>query len=91
MKTDTKNKENRKPIKTSADPFLLDLLHASSPSGYEFEAQKVIEKYVSPVAESLKKDALGNRIATINSKGSPPVVMMGHMGSLIRLVGMMLV
>lgn len=89
MKTDTENKELRKPIKTSAEPFLLDLLHASSPSGYEFEAQKVIEKYVSPVAESVKKDALGNRIATINSKGSPRVVMMGHMdeiGLIIRHV-----
>ena len=89
MKSDTKDKKLRKPLKTTADPFLLDLLHASSPSGYEFEAQKVIEKYVSPVADSLKKDALGNRIANINPKGSPHVLMTGHMdeiGFIIRYI-----
>ena len=89
MSTDTDKKKLRKPMKTKADPFLLDLLKASSPSGYEFEAQKVIEKYVSPVAESVKKDALGNRLATIHSAGSPHVLMTGHMdeiGFIIRHV-----
>lgn len=81
--------EDVKPIKTVADDFLLDLLRAASPSGCEFEAQAVINKYVSPFAETFRKDVLGNRIATINSKGNPRVVMMGHMdeiGLIIRYV-----
>ncbi len=89
MKSDTENKKSKKVLKTTADPFLIDLLKSSSPSGYEFEAQKVIEKYVTPVADSMKKDALGNRMATINSKGSPHVLMMGHMdeiGFIIRYI-----
>lgn len=83
------NAKSKKPLKTTADAFLLDLLGTSSPSGYEFEAQSVIEKYVAPCAESVKKDVLGNRIATINSKGSPKVLMTGHMdeiGFIIRHV-----
>ncbi|MBP5191672.1 MAG: DJ-1/PfpI family protein [Opitutales bacterium] len=62
-----------------ASSFLLDLLKASSPSGYENEAQAVIEKYVAPVAESMQKDTMGNRIATIHAKGSPRVLLSGHM------------
>ncbi|HCI56804.1 MAG TPA: peptidase M42, partial [Opitutae bacterium] len=72
-----------------ADAFLLDLLGASSPSGYEFEAQRVIESYIKPVADELKTDALGNRLATINGKGNPRVVLMGHMdeiGFIIRYI-----
>lgn len=89
MKSDTKSEKLREPLKTTADAFLLDLLHASSPSGYEFEAQNVIEKYIAPVASSLKKDALGNRIANINPEGSPHVLMTGHMdeiGFIIRYI-----
>ena len=41
-KSDT---QSRKPLKTTADAFLLDLLGTSSPSGCEFEAQAVIEKH----------------------------------------------
>lgn len=86
---EAEEKALRKPLKTKADPFLLDLLGASSPSGHEFEAQAVIEKYISPVAASLKKDVLGNRIATIHPEGSPRVLMTGHMdeiGFIIRHV-----
>jgi len=89
MKSEKNKQDQRKVLKTTADDFLLDLLRTSSPSGYEFEAQKVIEKYVTPMAESVKKDALGNRISTINSKGSPHVLMMGHMdeiGFIIRYI-----
>lgn len=83
------NNNDHKEVKKTADDFLFDLLKASSPSGHEFEAQAVVEKYVGPVADSLKKDTLGNRIATINPNGNPRVLMTGHMdeiGFLIRYV-----
>ncbi len=70
--------------------FLVDLLDARSPSGYEGEAQAVVDSYIKPIAEEYEKDNLGNRIATINPKGSPVLMLAGHMDELglqIRYVG----
>ena len=61
-----------------ADAFLLDMLRASSPSGYEFEAQAVVDKYIEPVAHEYKRDVLGNRIATINPSCERKLLLAGH-------------
>lgn len=63
-------------------PFLTDLLRARSPSGYEGEAQAVFDKYVKPAADAYTPDALGNRIATLNPKGDPVLMLAGHMDEL---------
>jgi len=63
-------------------PFLAALLHARSPSGYEFEAQKVFDEYVRPAADEYAKDALGNRLATLNPGGDPVLMFAGHMDEL---------
>lgn len=68
--------------KETAPEFLLELLEARSPSGHEFEAQAVIDKFVKPTADIYEKDVLGNRIARINPKGNPSVMFMGHMDEL---------
>ncbi|HEY8932949.1 MAG TPA: M42 family peptidase, partial [Rariglobus sp.] len=68
--------------KYQAPSFLVDLLHARSPSGAEFEAQKVFDHYVKSAADSYAKDALGNRIATLNPKGDPVLMFAGHMDEL---------
>lgn len=60
-------------------PFLKDLLDARSPSGYEFEAQAVVDKYIEPAADTYEKDAMGNRIATLNPGKTPTVMLAGHM------------
>ena len=60
-------------------PFLVDLLKARSPSGYEFEAQAVVDRYIKPVAKEYRKDAMGNRLASINLKGDPTLMLAGHM------------
>lgn len=65
-----------------APEFLVDLLNARSPSGYEQEAQDVLEKHVKPFAQDYKKDAMGSRIATINKKGDPIVMLAGHIDEL---------
>ena len=52
--------------------FLAALLHARSPSGYEFEAQKVFDEYVKPAADEYANDALGNRLATLHPGGELP-------------------
>ena len=62
--------------------FLVDLLNARSPSGYEAEAQAVIDQYVESTADEYQRDALGNRLATFNSKGSPKLMLSGHMDEL---------
>ena len=62
--------------------FLTELLHARSPSGYEFEAQKVFDRHVKPAADTYANDALGNRIATLNAGGDPTVMFAGHMDEL---------
>jgi putative aminopeptidase FrvX len=62
--------------------FLVDLLHARSPSGYEGEAQSVFDRYVKPAADTYTGDALGNRIATLNPKGEPVLMLAGHMDEL---------
>ena len=63
-------------------PFLAELLHARSPSGYEGEAQAVFDRHVKPAAEAYANDALGNRIATLNPAGDPVLMLAGHMDEL---------
>lgn len=62
--------------------FLAELLHARSPSGYEAEAQAVFDRHVKPLADTYARDALGNRIATLNPKGDPVLMLAGHMDEL---------
>lgn len=66
--------------------FLVDLLNARSPSGYETEAQAVFDRHVEEVAHQYQKDALGNRIATINPSGDPVLMFAGHMDELGLIV-----
>ena len=66
--------------------FLTELLHTRSPSGYEGEAQAVFDRHVRPAADAFAGDALGNRIATLNPKGDPTLMLAGHMDELGLLV-----
>ena len=59
--------------------FLIDLLNARSPSGYEMEARGVVDRHVGPAVDDYRKDALGNRIATVKGNGGPVLLMTGHM------------
>ena len=66
--------------------FLHELLKARSPSGYEFQAQAVFDAHVRPSADTYEKDALGNRIATLNTAGDPILMLAGHMDELGLIV-----
>lgn len=72
--------------KTITPGFLSELLEARSPSGFEFEAQAIIDKALRPVADDYQKDALGNCIATLNPNGNPTLMLAGHMDELGFLV-----
>ncbi len=69
-----------------APEFVVDLLNARSPSGYETEAQAVFDRYVEPSADEYRRDALGNRIATLNPEGDPVLMLAGHMDELGLIV-----
>ncbi|MGJ3244178.1 MAG: M42 family metallopeptidase [Opitutales bacterium] len=62
--------------------FLTDLLEARSPTGAEFEAQAVVDRFVEPAADTYTRDALGNRLATLNPKGDPVLMLAGHIDEL---------
>lgn len=70
------------PKNVSVPAFLADLLNARSPSGYENETQKVFDQYVEKSADSYARDALGNRMATLNPEGSPSLMLAGHIDEL---------
>ena len=67
-------------------PFLVDLLDARSPTGFEHEAQKVVDTYLEPVADTYEKDVLGNRVASLNPSGDPVLMLAGHMDELGLIV-----
>ncbi len=69
--------------------FLTDLLSARSPTGFEHEAQKVVDRYMESVADHYQRDSMGNRLATLNPDGDPVLMLAGHMdelGLIIRYV-----
>lgn len=74
-------KEKSAPAATPP-PFLVDLLNARSPSGYEQEAQVVWDRYVAPQADATARDAIGNRISTLNPEGDPVLMLAGHIDEL---------
>jgi putative aminopeptidase FrvX len=65
-----------------APEFLVELLKAKSPSGAEAQAQAVFDDYVKPQADEYANDALGNRIAALNTKGAPTLMFAGHIDEL---------
>jgi putative aminopeptidase FrvX len=67
---------------TKVPEFLLELLDARSPSGYEAEAQAVVDKFVQPDADVYERDMLGNRIARIAPDNKTTLMMTGHMDEL---------
>lgn len=66
----------------SPPAFLVDLLNARSPSGYESEAQAVVDRYLKDSADQYDRDPIGQRIATLNPGGSPSILLAGHMDEL---------
>jgi len=66
--------------------FLVDLLNARSPTGHEYEAQEVVDRFVEPRVDAYRKDTMGNRFATVNPEGDPRVLFEGHIDELGLIV-----
>jgi putative aminopeptidase FrvX len=72
-----------------APEFLVKLLNARSPSGYEAEAQAVFDRFVERKADRYDRDPMGNRIASVNLDGDPVLMLAGHfdeLGLIIKYV-----
>lgn len=62
--------------------FLKSLLEAPSPSGYEQPAQKLWRSYMTAHADRVATDVHGNCLAILNEKGSPRILLAGHVDEL---------
>ncbi len=58
--------------------FLYQLLSTPSPSGAEWNIQKIWKNYVAPFADSLQTDIGGNVIAILNPEAPFKVMLTGH-------------
>lgn len=65
-------------------PDLLNkLMIARSPSGYEFEAQRVLDNTIASQVDEYSKDIIGNRFAKVlTSENNPTLMISGHMDEL---------
>jgi putative aminopeptidase FrvX len=78
----TMKKRTTKPSIIKPPLFLEELLQARSPSGYEDEAREVVRKRVAKIADKFEVDNLGNCHATLGSRGSPTLMLAGHIDEL---------
>jgi endoglucanase len=62
--------------------FLRKLLTTPSPSGYESANQRIWCDYARKFADEVRTDAYGNAIAVLNPKGSPRIMLDGHVDEL---------
>jgi endoglucanase len=82
-KKKTAKKDISKKTKAYEAPeFLVDLLDARSPTGAEYEAQAVVDKYVEDKVDAYRRDTMGNRFATVNPDGDPKLLFAGHIDEL---------
>ncbi len=77
-----KRKTKSAPRSPKPPAFLTELLAARSPSGYEDEAREVVRKRVEKVADRFETDNLGNCHATLGMRGSPTLMLAGHIDEL---------
>lgn len=86
-----KKKTAKKPVTKKskayeAPEFLVDLLNARSPTGAEYEAQAVVDRYVEKEVDLYRRDTMGNRFATVNPEGDPKLLFAGHIDELGLIV-----
>lgn len=73
-------------MKPDSVDFLKDLINSHSPSGFEKEAVKVWKERTSEFANDVRVDVHGNAIAVLNPKGSPKVMLAGHIDEIGYMV-----
>ena len=65
-------------MERASEEFLKRLLDIPSPSGFEEEAIRFWTRKMARHADRIEKDVHGNAMAALNEKGSPRVMLAGH-------------
>ncbi|MCF2138746.1 MAG: M42 family metallopeptidase [Candidatus Lokiarchaeota archaeon] len=71
------------------EKFLQLLVNTPSVSGYETSAQHIFKDYLASYVERINTDVMGNVFATLNSSGSPKIMLAAHcdeVGLLIKYI-----
>lgn len=71
---------------SKAREFLGNLLQAPTPSGYEQPGQAIVEKYLKPHADQIRRDVHGNLHAVVNAGAKCRVMLSGHCDELGLMV-----
>jgi putative aminopeptidase FrvX len=58
--------------------FLRQLVETPSPSGYEYDVQKLVRERIRPWCDSVRTDVMGNVFGVRQSEGRPRVMLAGH-------------
>ena len=69
-------------MRAASKKFLIDLLSAPGPSGYEGPVRAVWKTAVEQYAERVDIDVHGNAVGVYNGAGSPRIMFAGHMDEL---------
>lgn len=69
-------------MRAASKQFLVDLLNAPGPSGYEGPVRTVWTAEVGQYADQVDVDVHGNAIGVYNSDGNPRIMFAGHMDEL---------
>ncbi len=76
-------------MKANSIEFLQQLLETPSPSGFEQPVQRLIRTRMEPFADKIESDVHGNTMVALNPKGSPRVMLAGHVdqiGFMVRYI-----
>jgi len=65
-------------MRSESEAFLKKMVELPSPSGYEQPVQAAFREYVTPLADSVETDVLGNVHAVVNPGGNPRLMFAGH-------------
>ncbi len=66
-------------MEKTSQAFLEQFMQVPSPSGGEQDAGRIWATYAKRFADKIEKDTHGNVMAVLNPKGSPRVMLAGHM------------
>jgi endoglucanase len=74
------------PMRPESFEFLKQIEETPSPSGFEQPVARIVRKRMSRFADKITTDVHGNVIVALNPKGSPRVMLAGHMDQIGLMV-----
>ncbi len=78
--------ERESAMRKESFELLEQLLITPSPSGFESANQRIWCRYARKYADEVRTDAYGNAVAVLNPKGSPKIMLDGHIDEIGLMV-----